>query len=1642
MDPALRRLLAQPVADDSAEVEAIVRLRDPRARIPGVRLVARFGHIATCRISRRQLLEAYADEALVSLKAPRLLGPDLVGTERSVAGRRNPPDDTDADVRRPPMLPFTGAGVVVGVVDWGCDVDAPSFRRPQDGSTRLLGLWDQRGGPGPGAPRPYGYGVHHRPSRINTALRSGQPYATLGYHPADADRGGSGAHGTHVLDIAAGNGGGGGPVGIAPEADLVFVHLADQGTSGLANLGDSVRLLEAVDFIVRIAGRRPWVINISVGRHGGPHDGSTLVELALDELLAAGRGRAIVQSAGNYFVAGTHSAGRLWPGRPTTLTFTTDPADLTSNELELWYSGQDEIAVRLQSPSGAATPLIGLGTSVAVFEGPDRVGRLYHRERDPNNLDNHVDLFLDPAAPDGVWTLVLEPRRLRDGRYHAWLERDEACGPCQARFIDSDRDRSTTTGTIANGHLPLVVGAYDAFSPHRPVASFCSAGPTRDQRAKPDISASGVGVLAARSAPGGSASSPGGMVRKSGTSMAAPHVAGAVALVLEAGGSQISMPEIRALVLGTARRPPGDGPPDPRLGFGYLDLAALSRRLERHWDNKEAIMHRDLNRSALDALGPDQIYRELVYPPTAGGARIDEAYTVLALPGEQPRSQPRAGDVMVCVALGEPGFGKFAMLRDPKLVPHSSIPRGGARSAGRGFYVGVVETGPATHRRDGTVVRRLLDETGRMPLGQLLLRPRGRPEFEPADGGDGEEAITCGEARSQARGHDEPSTRLIAMLRRPIRADDTAAIVARANEMTALFRSLDPTQRTALRRHLDDPNDALGTLFRCELDRRFRYRLRRLLDDPASVQPARPSPAQPAVQAGTSCARELGSMTMLRPWERAFLALVHGVDEKDFAAVGLFIGPIILPTMDAVAKAIVPIALKNGYAITIDTNIWFPSRLDTRCEAGLTLLAHESAHVLDYARAGTAAFLQAYVAQAVTAGFDHDDIPLEQRANRFEEVARLLLRRRPDLMAKVATCDNDAILTMLQSNHTTYQADVKTSLAGLPAGEEAEPASEAGDAQLDRLINQGLPENQITNALFYARNPAQSGTTLRAGTRAAREWQTIRDVEVRPAMRQRLVISPVDPVQLAIFLSQYENDSRVPAEYTKRFLTGIPLLSMGRTLRDRVIGKWRSGGRPLTASGLYDMALQMAGDAGIAALLCHNVTKAFVREGVAITWRGTGTEGEYTDGQKTYSAKVINPAGRLKYYHSGKRRDIVSIFYLLFSAKEFGTDDPGDWYHYFVTATMTALASGGTLGATGRGRREDVEGDLEDRGGRVGSTVYRGLVAERVAHLEKQMTDPALASVPGYRGWVLANVLSFLESGHYGADFTTGQSDVVRESKVHVRGAAFGLRTIGGSPGKTWRWYIPVAGSLSDIDLATGFDLKDKTAEVWGPDAKPAAGEAVDSDQAFDQVDDAEDKTPVAAHVKAARVMWTKLFGKDAVLSKVLILDMANVPSEPVKRAGYDAWTNSATRIYVASSANNDNLTLEITLRHEAVHIQQFAKFGRPDSYAKMVKYEIEAYEKIRNRLQTMSDDVKERKRRSQAQNDRLATLLKATRDQLDSLNSAITQAEDGYRDFLLNGDLLPAHQQLRDLYEPPAASKNPVAQESTGWYDAAESPR
>jgi hypothetical protein len=273
-DPTLAEIAREGV--DEEEVSLIARVPDLAALPPGVRVVTQFGEVVTLRASRAQIAALADCPAVIEIEASRPVMPSDGRDDEPDEDPDEPRDDDDDRgpaapeptpyLRRPEGLIATGRGVVLGALDRGIEFALEAFRN-QDGSTRLLALWDQRGDAGSGPGNRWGYGRILTAEDIDAALAAPDPYAALGYHPADADgpdpvsRRRSGAHGTHVMDIAGGSGGRGeGMGGVAPEADLVFVHLArTTDVLGKGNLGDSASLLEALDFVFSVAGDRPCV---------------------------------------------------------------------------------------------------------------------------------------------------------------------------------------------------------------------------------------------------------------------------------------------------------------------------------------------------------------------------------------------------------------------------------------------------------------------------------------------------------------------------------------------------------------------------------------------------------------------------------------------------------------------------------------------------------------------------------------------------------------------------------------------------------------------------------------------------------------------------------------------------------------------------------------------------------------------------------------------------------------------------------------------------------------------------------------------------------------------------------------------------------------------------------------------------------------------------------------------------------------------------------------------------------------------------------------------------------------------------------------------------------------------------------------
>lgn len=565
MESALLELAEEGGPDD--QVSVIIRLREDGAVPAPVRVIARFGLIATCRI-RRGDIEAVRGQ-VESVKRPQEYTPTPDIDDDAQWGGEAGGDVAfrPGDTRRSEGLP-TGTGVVVAHLDWGLDFAHPAFRRP-DGRTRLLALWDQGARYDPAHPNRYGFGRIFTREEIDRALAAADPRAALGYRWWTSDRG-SGSHGSHTLGISSGTGYPGGVAGLAPEADLVFVDLTTRTPQGPQPLGDSTDLIEGCDFIVRTAGDRPVVINASLGRQAGQHDGATLTEKALDAMLAEQPGRAMTMSCGNYFAKAAHASITLDPGEvhafDLDLAAGTRPA-----EIDMWYKKGDVIDLTLTGPDGiSAGPVRADGRADIV--GPDGVvGRIHNRVNDPNNGDSQGSLFLHGNAPAGRWRFAVHGQAIGDGRLHLWIERDPA-GAGRLRFVEQAVDTATTLGTICNGYRTIAVAAYDAHRSERPPGRFSSAGPTRDGRtARPGCAAPGVQVLSARSMPRDGRDTPLSS-RMSGTSMAAPYVAGTIALMFAAAPRRLRIDETRAALFGTLETVPEAD--RTRLGAGYCDVAA------------------------------------------------------------------------------------------------------------------------------------------------------------------------------------------------------------------------------------------------------------------------------------------------------------------------------------------------------------------------------------------------------------------------------------------------------------------------------------------------------------------------------------------------------------------------------------------------------------------------------------------------------------------------------------------------------------------------------------------------------------------------------------------------------------------------------------------------------------------------------------------------------------------------------------------------------------------------------------------------------------------------------------------------------------------------------------------------------------
>jgi len=558
---------ADPPQERADWLPVLVRLPHPKYTIPleileGFTESVRLGNVLSGRGSKRALVEL-GRVAGVTVEVSREGGTwELDTSLRTVKGHSIAAPESDTVEER----------CIVGIVDGGVDPMHQAFLG-RDGKTRLAFVWDQTGAGGL-PPKAIGfsfdYGVIYERGAINASLARGEALVIPPQGPEDER-----VHGTHVASIAAGRrtvddqGQPSFAGGMAPDAPIVFVVPALRtGAGERSSQGFAKSHVDALSFINQVARRLelPAVVNVSAGIAAGAHDGSSTLEAGFDAFTDGGHapGRAVVKSAGNTRDAGRY--GRLNLANGAKLKVGILPLNLSVGHsiVEAWFSSGHELELTLAEGDRVASKPLSCRNPVVSHETKRGIARLSYERFHRDNGDSQILLSLPES--DDSWTLTFSGVAMRGkGEIDLWVE-----GP-----VTLTRPSPERTLTMP-GSARTVITVASSDRAGEQIADTSSHGPTRDGRQKPELFAPGVDIRAAK------AGSRFGTVPLSGTSMAAPHVTGAIALLFSKqsrlGRMVPNAVQTSAALVATASK---DGNWQADRGYGLLNAQQLLAAFDR-----------------------------------------------------------------------------------------------------------------------------------------------------------------------------------------------------------------------------------------------------------------------------------------------------------------------------------------------------------------------------------------------------------------------------------------------------------------------------------------------------------------------------------------------------------------------------------------------------------------------------------------------------------------------------------------------------------------------------------------------------------------------------------------------------------------------------------------------------------------------------------------------------------------------------------------------------------------------------------------------------------------------------------------------------------------------------------------------------
>ncbi|MAC78555.1 MAG: hypothetical protein CML66_10900 [Rhodobacteraceae bacterium] len=545
---------------------------------------SRIANILTAYASRDDMLALQGDPQVAIVEVSR---------EAGMAELTDAVPFVKADVVQRPPIGERGDGCLVGIVDTGVDILHRAFR-DSDGKTRIQAIWDQTAARGPtpkdvDAAFTQDYGRLYLKDDIDRFIADFEAGAPS-HPPALRDPGAPSVvragHGTHVAGIAAGRATANQPDGIAPDAGLIVVMSSIQPTAGNPfSIGYSSSHVDGLSFLQRAAmggtpvlgDAMPIAINVSQGMNAGAHDGTTTLEAAFDAITGIGRtpGIVIVKSAGNEREQAGHAMKRAFTNGIEEIRWTSSTDVRNSDYFEAWFDGLDDVAFTLIDPQGNRSAEVSFDNpSVNALLG-NNICQLRLTNTHPDNGHNRLTLTIQSAPnliQSGTWVLELNGRSVlsEKGEVHIWVERT---GGRDVRFKVEDEEM--TLSIPGTAQTVICVAACNSSVPLRMLPAS-SQGLTRDGRPKPELSAPGIDIASAWSGQADLEAS----IAMSGTSMAAPQVTGALALVMshrrKTGQAQLNAVQLKSGLIQTVQALPVHH--HIGAGYGVLDVRKLFDR--------------------------------------------------------------------------------------------------------------------------------------------------------------------------------------------------------------------------------------------------------------------------------------------------------------------------------------------------------------------------------------------------------------------------------------------------------------------------------------------------------------------------------------------------------------------------------------------------------------------------------------------------------------------------------------------------------------------------------------------------------------------------------------------------------------------------------------------------------------------------------------------------------------------------------------------------------------------------------------------------------------------------------------------------------------------------------------------------------